>query len=1015
MSNLLERLNSALSDRYTIESEVGRGGMATVFLARDLKHDREVALKVLHPEIAATLGSERFLREIQITARLEHPNILTLIDSGKADGLPYFVMPYLEGGSLRERLDTEGELPIEKALQIAAEVADGLDYAHEIGVVHRDIKPSNILLYRGHALIADFGVARALDVAGGSATVTGLAVGTPKYMSPEQAAGKTEIDGRSDVYGPGCVLWEMLAGESPYDGPTPHAILARKVSEDTPSLRIRRKTVTRELENVLAKAMARSPADRFATAGEFAKALKSGGAGVRRPSRLTPVLRKRLTVGAMAAAALALAAVAWWQTRPAPPGQAAVSETGIAFLPFEEQGDISGRLEGDSIAGALSLLFSATERYEPETQGHVRQAIADKCSGIESKICGFQVASELGTAFFVTGKVTPMRGDSVHLLAEMFDVTGEQAFPPVTVSGDRDDPNALLFALVRELWLVPISESEQGVLLTSGTTQSLDAFAAFLDGEIYFDAWQLPEAQKEFEKAVAADSTLAMAWYRLAIIWDWRNYPSRLKAVIDMALAHADRLPDRERRALNAFDELVWGASETAEQVFLELLEEEPDDPLVNYQLGLLSFGYAWKQARPMTQAIESFRRVLAVQPENSSAAIYLMWALAQTGDYEAMEELDSQFPDNENFWVGIRLIRGHRLGDSALVRTALDSLSARPLDLGNVALGLYVLGTTHGAVPDLELAADDFRLWADSAYLAVLFGRLDGYVNLRVASGNDYAAVEFGRGRLRSSRAAFERVDSLPPSIAPPNMAMLASLPLPGGNPSDTTYLAERVRSWTLPELSQLREWETPEVFILGVSNTHRQFEHLIRPYVLGLLASAAGDFTAAMSYADEVESLDPVQWYPSGPHDFAQGVRADVLLRQGRPREAIEALDAARQHLNYNEVFLAPIIGAGRAGYLRALALQQLGMHEEALRWYEYGRHGLAGFFNVTLLAATHLHRGEIYEAMGDTAQAIWHYDAFAELWKDADPELQVKVREVLQHVAELRGEVVDVTAGG
>jgi len=1009
-SDLLERLKGTLGDQYFVESEVGRGGMATVFLARDVKHDRQVAIKVLHPEIAATLGSERFLREIQIAARLEHPHILTLIDSGEADGLPYFVMPYLEGGSLRERLDKEGELPIEEALQIAAEVADGLDYAHEQGVVHRDIKPSNILLYRGHALIADFGVARALDVAGGSTTVTGLAVGTPKYMSPEQAAGKSDIDGRSDVYGLGCVLWEMLAGESPYDGPTPHAILARKVSDATPSLRAHRRTVTRELENVLAKAMARSPADRFATAGEFAKALKTRGAGIRRPSRITPILRKRLTVGAMAAAALALAAVAWWQTRPAAPAPAAVSETGIAFLPFDEQGDISGRLEGDSIASVLSLLYRATDRYEPETAGDVRRVMADKCSGIASEICGVQVATELGTTFFVTGKVTPMRGDSVHLLAEMYDVTGEHTFPPVTVSGDRADPNALLFALLRELWLVPITEGEQGVLLADVTTESPDAFAAFLDGEIYFDAWQLREARRAFEKAVAADSTLAMAWYRLAILWDWANIPSRLKPVLDMAIAHADRLPDRERRILGAFEHIAWGASELAEPVLLELLDEDPDDPLVNYELGLLSFGYAWKQARPMTQAIESFRRVLAVQPENSSAMIYLIWALAQSGDYEAMEELDAEFPEIGAFSNVIQMIRGHRLGDSALVNAALDLRNAVPPD-EEVDLGLYVLGTTHGAVPDLELVADEDRPWTDSAYLAALFERPDSYLNLRVVAGNDYAAVEFGRGRLKSSRAAFERVDSLPPSFAPPNMALLASLPLPGGNPSDTAGLAERVRSWTMPEVLQLREWETPELFTLGVPNTHRQFEHLIRPYVLGLLASSAGDYAAATSFADEVESLDPVRWYPSMPHDLAQGVRADVLLRQGRPQEAIAALDAAKQHLNYNEVFLAPIIGAGRSGYVRAMALQQLGSLEEALRWYEYGTQGI----DVALLAATHFHRGEIYEAMGDTAQAIWHYETFIELWKDADPELQVKVREVLQHVAELRGEPIDVTAGG
>ncbi len=230
MPDLLERLKTALAGRYVVESEIGRGGMAVVYLAEDLKHGRRVAIKVLHPELGAAVGADRFLREIETLAGLTHPHILPLHDSGEADGLLYYVMPFVEGESLGQRLDRKGQLPLDEALRIAREVADGLDYAHDRGVVHRDIKPGNILLSRGHALIADFGIAKAIGAASGgdaTATATGLSVGTPRYMSPEQAAGVTEVDGRSDVYALGCVLWEMLAGEPPFDGPTPRAILAR--------------------------------------------------------------------------------------------------------------------------------------------------------------------------------------------------------------------------------------------------------------------------------------------------------------------------------------------------------------------------------------------------------------------------------------------------------------------------------------------------------------------------------------------------------------------------------------------------------------------------------------------------------------------------------------------------------------------------------------------------------------------------------------------------------------------
>ncbi|HUF12311.1 MAG TPA: serine/threonine-protein kinase, partial [Longimicrobiales bacterium] len=249
MSNPVERLTTALAGRYEIEREIGQGGMATVYLARDLRHQRQVALKVLRPELSAILGGERFLHEIRTTANLQHPHILPLHDSGEADGLVFYVMPFVSGESLRDRLSRETQLPVEDAVCIAREVADALDYAHRHGVIHRDIKPENILLHDGRAQVADFGIALAVSSAGGGTrmTETGMSLGTPHYMSPEQAMGEREISAKSDIYALGCVLYEMLVGEPPFTGPSAQAIIARVVTEEPRSLVTQRRSVSPHL------------------------------------------------------------------------------------------------------------------------------------------------------------------------------------------------------------------------------------------------------------------------------------------------------------------------------------------------------------------------------------------------------------------------------------------------------------------------------------------------------------------------------------------------------------------------------------------------------------------------------------------------------------------------------------------------------------------------------------------------------------------------------------------------
>ena len=315
------RLSAALADRYRIERELGTGGMATVYLAHDLKHERDVAIKVLHPDLGAALGSERFLSEIRTTARLQHPHILPLLDSGAADGLLYYVMPLVTGETLRTRLERERQLPIDDTVRIAREVADALGYAHSLGVIHRDIKPENILLQGGHALVADFGIALAVQSAGGARmTQTGLSLGTPQYMSPEQAMGERAIDARSDIYALGAVCYEMLVGEPPFTGPSVQAIVARLITEEPRAIGAQRKAVPESVEATVMRALEKLPADRFASASEFIASLggANGTSSVTRSTRAVvaqPGPWRRISALLAITTVAALAVTAWALTR----------------------------------------------------------------------------------------------------------------------------------------------------------------------------------------------------------------------------------------------------------------------------------------------------------------------------------------------------------------------------------------------------------------------------------------------------------------------------------------------------------------------------------------------------------------------------------------------------------------------------------------------------------------------------------------------------------------------------
>ena len=426
MPNDLKRLQAAFADRYAIERELGQGGMATVFLATDLKHERSVAIKVLRPELSASLGGDRFLREIRVAATLQHPNILGLYDSGETEGLLYYVMPFIDGESLRQRLDREQQLPLHDALRLTREAGEALQYAHERGFVHRDIKPENILLLGGHALVADFGIARAVTEAGGEKlTQTGMAIGTPYYMSPEQSVGSDRVDARSDIYSLGCVLYEMLIGQPPFTGRTPQAVIARHQFEEPRSLHIIRRTVHKGLQQVIETALAKVPADRYQSARAFGEALAAPDLQTpRRPgSRFTlrPVLAVLGGLGVVVAAAL-LARRMFVPPRPLDPSR-------VVVFPVVVGGARQvGRNWGRTARSHSSPRSTRRRRSRWWMGGSCSDSVQRRDVRGLSASEALALARTQRAGWYIEGRV--LLGDSVRASFDLHDVAGDSVVRP---------------------------------------------------------------------------------------------------------------------------------------------------------------------------------------------------------------------------------------------------------------------------------------------------------------------------------------------------------------------------------------------------------------------------------------------------------------------------------------------------------------------------------------------------------------------------------------------------------
>ncbi|HEY8106647.1 MAG TPA: protein kinase, partial [Gemmatimonadales bacterium] len=555
MADIPAQLADALRDRYVLQRELGRGGMATVYLARDLKHDRPVALKVLRPELAATVGPDRFRREIQLAARLQHPHILTVHDSGDANGQLWFTMPYVEGENLRARLSREGQLPLDAALRITREAAQALQYAHEQGVIHRDIKPENLLLTPdGNTLVADFGIARAIGAADGAQerlTETGLSIGTPRYMSPEQASGDRAVDARADIYSLGCVLYEMLAGHPPFHGATAHEILARHALDPVPPLRAARDTIPPAIEQTVVRALAKSPADRFPTAARFAEALATPDQTLPiRPTVAPPARRvpKLAVAAAVTVGLIALvAAYAWW-----PRPVVKLDPDLVAVLPFRVSGaapTLDYLREGMIDLAAAKLSGEAGARAaDPRSVMSAWRHVAGSHRDDLSERASLDLARRLGAGQLLLGGVvgTP---DHLVLNASLVAVLDGKTLTKATVEGAADSLPVLVDRLLAQL----IAGETGGQRGRTGLVNTpLPALRAYLEGQAAYRRGEYGEAVAHFDRALELDSTFGLAGLALAAAAGWANAPGAARRGLEHAWAGRERLSPRDRALLVA-------------------------------------------------------------------------------------------------------------------------------------------------------------------------------------------------------------------------------------------------------------------------------------------------------------------------------------------------------------------------------------------------------------------------------------------------------------------------------
>jgi len=624
--------------------------MAIVYRARDLRHGREVAIKVLRDDLAAAIGSERFLREIEIASSLQHPHILALHDSGEGNGLLYYVMPFAEGESLRDRLRRERQLPVEDAVRIAREVGDALSYAHSHGVIHRDIKPENILLSSGHALVADFGIARAVYATPEERlTGTGVSVGTPAYMSPEQAAGDSQFDGRSDLYALGCVLYEMLAGEPPYHGATSQAILAQQLQAPIPGLEIVRPSVPPAVVDAIETALEKVPADRFPTVSAFVDALdpdRTGAMVSRRHRRVRHRRRRMLGLAALATTVIGLLAwlLPWRAAIPLDPNKVVVFPLVERALPASEQG-ASYRL-AVTIETALDYSYplkwiDGWERLDERQRANLELVGAETQRAI---------ARDRGAMYYIAGVVQGV-GDSTSVSLQLLDAAGDSLIRRHSAQGANREIAVHQLGIDAVMGLLPdLIDPGRVADLTPLRNRDASAVALWIQGEREYRHLKPAEALTFYKRALERDSGLALAAVKGAQAASWQHSDTDLAALIAATVGRDTLLPPRYAHFARGLRAYVVGQADSAVFWLERALQADPDWAEARMALGEVYYHLLPSRAPLDSLAEVTFAAVLDVDSGFAPPLFHLAEMAIRKGDVrkgaQLIQRLTRAHPD---------------------------------------------------------------------------------------------------------------------------------------------------------------------------------------------------------------------------------------------------------------------------------------------------------------------------------------------------------------------------------
>ncbi len=948
MNDVFRRLGSALGDRYHLEREIGAGGMATVYLARDIRHRRSVALKVVRPDLGGPLGLERFLREIELAARLQHPHILPVFDSGvieigAAAPVPYFVMPYVEGENLRHRLHREGRLPPEDAVSIAGEVADALTHAHARGIIHRDIKPENILLSGGHAVVADFGVAKAIesgvaarDADGGpwNLTAFGFAVGTPHYMSPEQATGRDAVDARADQYSLACVLYEMLTGRPPFTGGTAQSVIAQAMTAPRPRPSRAASGVSPALDSVVVQAMAADPGSRYPDMGAFAKALRAPRTHAQAGSGRWPWV-----MGAVALAAAG--ALVWIMVRGSSPTALEPSET-VAVLPFSASGPGIEFL-GEGMVDLLATNFDGVggiRTVDPRVA--VRHWEVARTTSGDRLSHALRVGRELGAGSVVMGSAVSA-GTRVRLAADVYSTSGT-SLGREQVEGPADSVLALVdrlsLALLRDVWRSrdPIPSLD----LASLTTDSLAALRAFLQGEQYYRRLAFDSALVEYTHATVVDSTFALAHLRRAVAMGWDGVfgSADAQTAVDAGWRFASRLPPRDRRVLQVHRLFQRGKPSSLDTA-RAFLRDYPNDLDGWFLLGETSLHTQEFTGASPDSVIAAFDSVLRRDSALVPAVIHPLETSMRLDDrpgYKRYLRIFERAAPRDQIaatHVAAGMLWGPMPSDSAIA-DAMEHYSGP-------------LRAAFFAVYDRQNATSD-TIAALAAKLGPRGRRNDPHQVEMLGLGADILA---GLGRLAEARLLIDSlalVDRQESGRALKWPVMLGMTP----GPAVSAKIDSAVRA--LPPGSEA-------------------------DYMRTVAALSRGEVEQVRRRAKEDSSGGLYPGLLAAAHGWADVLAGDTTAGLRQMREGLEEAATPRTH--------------GTTAFLRFQYAVALSANEatraEGIRRLRYG-FGM----EPILLPLSYLELGRAYEASGEPDSAAHAYGRFVRLWDKADPGLQGRVAE-------------------